>query len=178
LLRRSEPRGYDAAITPADADMHAVSGHGRDALHEMRRTDEARADRAPEPRLRLADLPVHPLRHRRKLPQGDVDRLKPHSAARSSTSAGCGSLLAGDLRRRFLEDPGARDLRCDQECRHDGRHADQPENLIHRKHCLCPPRQLPRNAPKAVSIRRLCDLLTGQHPIGIGRPTDCDQSQN
>jgi hypothetical protein len=26
----------DAAITPANADMHSVSGHRRDALHQMR----------------------------------------------------------------------------------------------------------------------------------------------
>jgi hypothetical protein len=37
-----------------------------------------------------------------------------------------------------MEDPGAGNLGCDQKRGHDGRHADQPQELIHRKHCLRP----------------------------------------
>ena len=111
----------------------------------MWRTDAARAYRAPQPELRFADLSVHSLRRRRKLPEGDVDRpsrclqATESDLAQSSTDL-AGELLAGDLRVRGVEDAGTRDLRCDQERGHNGRHTDQPEKLIHRKHFLCPPR--------------------------------------
>src|SRR6202040_1507595 len=59
--------GYDAAYIPADAHLHALSNQHRNALHEMRRADEAGPDRAARHKLRRADLPVHALRLRRKL---------------------------------------------------------------------------------------------------------------
>ena len=57
-------RGYDAAILPADADLHALSNHNSDAMHEMWHTDEAGPDRATRAEYGLADLPVRPLRLR------------------------------------------------------------------------------------------------------------------
>ena len=111
----------------------------------MWRTDAACAYRAPQPELRFADLSVHLLRCRRKLPEGDVVRPSRRLQATESDSLKdstdlAGELLAGDLRVRGVEDAGAGDLRGDQERGHNGRHTDQPEKLIHRKHCLCPPR--------------------------------------
>ena len=41
-------RGYDAAHVTADADLHPLSGHHRNALHQMRRADAAGADRAAQ----------------------------------------------------------------------------------------------------------------------------------
>jgi hypothetical protein len=73
-----------------------------------------------------------------------------------------------------MEDPRARNLRCDRERGHDRRHSDQPKKLIYRKHCF------DKIASKVASIRFLHDLLllTGQHLIGIDRATDHDQRQN
>src|ERR1700682_597495 len=62
--------GYNAAYIPADADLHALSNQHRNALHEMRRADEAGPDRATRSKLRCADLPVRSLRLRRELPEG------------------------------------------------------------------------------------------------------------
>ena len=59
--------GYNAANIPADADLHALSNQYRNALHEVRRTDEAGPDRAARPKLRCPDLPMHALRLRGKL---------------------------------------------------------------------------------------------------------------
>ncbi|MBU6461189.1 MAG: hypothetical protein KGK01_05235 [Bradyrhizobium sp.] len=74
-----------------------------------------------------------------------------------------------------MEDPGTRNLRCDQERGNNGRYADQPEKLIYRKHC-CAPNAADKIASKAALIRLLHDLLllTGQHLIGIDCPTDHD----
>jgi hypothetical protein len=79
-----------------------------------------------------------------------------------------------------MEDPRARNLRCDQERGHDRRHSNQPKKLIYRKHCLCPPTPPDKIASKVALIRFFHDLLllTGQHLIGIDRPTDHDQRQN
>ena len=54
-------RAYDAEHVTADADLHPLSGHHRNALHQMRRADAAGADRAAQAALRLADLPLRPL---------------------------------------------------------------------------------------------------------------------
>jgi hypothetical protein len=52
--------------------------------------------------------------------------------------AGLG-LLAGQFGRRRAGE-AAGNLRCDQECHDYGRHAYQPQELIHRKHRLRPPK--------------------------------------
>jgi len=64
--------GHDAATTASDADMHALPTYCWDALHQMRRTDEAGPHRTAEPEFRSADLPVRAVRHWRMLPEGDV----------------------------------------------------------------------------------------------------------
>jgi len=69
LLETSE---HNAATPPADADLHALPAHRRDALHQMRRADETHAYRAAKPEFRSADLSVRTVRHRRMLPEGDV----------------------------------------------------------------------------------------------------------
>jgi elongation factor P hydroxylase len=75
-----ELRGYDAAVIPADADLHALSNHYSDAMHEMWHTDEAGPDRAASAEFGFADLPVRPMRLRRELFEADVDRRKPDPA--------------------------------------------------------------------------------------------------
>jgi hypothetical protein len=67
---------YDVANTPAYADLHTLSDHHRDALHQMRDADEAGPDRAATPEFRSAHLSVHPVRLRRKLFAGAVDRRR------------------------------------------------------------------------------------------------------
>jgi hypothetical protein len=86
-------------------------------------------------------------------------------------------LLASDLRVRRVINPGPRDLRCDQKCRHHGGQAYQSEKLIHRKH-----RHRPQGTPrqqKAASIRSFCNLLRARHKlIGVNRPGNREQRQN
>jgi hypothetical protein len=81
-----------------------------------------------------------------------------------------------------MENPGPRDLRCDQECRHDGGEAYQPEKLIHRKHRHRPQRQpnlQEQSFKEATSIRRFCSLLRARHElIGVNRPANREQRQN
>jgi hypothetical protein len=79
-----EMRGYDAAIIPSDADLHALSNHHSDAMHEMRHTDETGPDRAASAEFGFADLPVRPVRLRRELFEADVDRRKPDPADQQS----------------------------------------------------------------------------------------------
>ena len=67
--------GYDATNIPANADLHALSNQHRNALHEVRRADEAGPDRTARSKLRSADLPVCALRLRRKLFEGALDRI-------------------------------------------------------------------------------------------------------
>ena len=66
----------DAAIIPADADMHPLPIHRRNALHQMWRVDEACPHRATKPTVRFVDLPLRALRQRRKLPEGNVRRSR------------------------------------------------------------------------------------------------------
>jgi hypothetical protein len=40
----------------ADADLHTLQTHHRDAVHNVRRADAARIDRAARPQLQFADL--------------------------------------------------------------------------------------------------------------------------
>src|SRR6266702_5449129 len=72
--------GSDAANIPADTDLYALSNQHRNALHQMRRADEAEHDRATRSKLRCADLPVHALRFRRELLEGALDRTTTRSA--------------------------------------------------------------------------------------------------
>jgi hypothetical protein len=67
-------RGFHAANIQADADLHAISSHHRDAVHEMRYADAARINRAAKPQARSADLPLRALRLRRELFERDLDR--------------------------------------------------------------------------------------------------------
>jgi hypothetical protein len=78
-------RGFHAANIQADADLHTLSSHHRDAMHDMRRADAARIDRTARPQLQSADLSLRSLRFRRELFEGDVDRRNapPNSASRS-----------------------------------------------------------------------------------------------
>jgi hypothetical protein len=69
LLETSE---HNAATTPANANLHALPAHRRDALHQMRKADETHAHRAAKPEFRSANLSVRAVRHRRMLPEGDV----------------------------------------------------------------------------------------------------------
>ena len=67
-------RGYNAAILPADADLHALPNHYSDAMHEMWHPDEIGPDRTASAESGFADLPVRPLRLRRELFEADIDR--------------------------------------------------------------------------------------------------------
>jgi hypothetical protein len=40
----------------ADADLHTFHAYHRDAVHDMRRADAARTDRAARPQLQFADV--------------------------------------------------------------------------------------------------------------------------
>ena len=50
----------------ADADLHTLSSHHRDAVHRLRRANAARIDRAARPQLQFADLSLRALRFRRE----------------------------------------------------------------------------------------------------------------
>ena len=143
-------RGFHVANLQADADLHTFSGHHRDAVHDMRRADAACTDRAARPQLQSLDLSLRALRFRRELFKVDVSRrhfdwarsLREKSRAQKKYAEACGAivgLFAGELRRRMVENPGPRNLRRNQKCRNDGRHTDQSQKLIHRKHG-CPPK--------------------------------------
>lgn len=67
-------RGYDAAVLPANADLHALSNHHSDAMHEMWHADEAGPHRAARTESGFADLPVRPVRLRREFLEADVAR--------------------------------------------------------------------------------------------------------
>ena len=82
-LRLIRDMGQDAANIPADANVHAPSNQHRDALHDVRRADEAGHDRAARSKLRRTDLPVRALRLRRKLFEGTLDRTATRSARQS-----------------------------------------------------------------------------------------------
>jgi hypothetical protein len=69
--------GSDAANTSTDADLYALSNQHRNAVHQMRRADEAGDDRAARSKLRCTDLPVYALRFRRELFKGALDRFLP-----------------------------------------------------------------------------------------------------
>lgn len=69
-----EREDSDAADIQADADLHTLSTHHRDAVHDMRRADAAYIDRAARPELQSADLSLRALQFRRELSKGDVSR--------------------------------------------------------------------------------------------------------
>ena len=70
----------------------------------------------------------------------------------------------------------ARNLRGDMECQKNRRHADKPENLIHRKHRS--PLLSPTPPPRPASIPPLHRMLIRcQHLVGVGRPRDGEQRQ-
>jgi hypothetical protein len=52
----SSARIHNVANIQADADLHTVQTHHRDAVHDMRGADAARTDRATRPQLQFADL--------------------------------------------------------------------------------------------------------------------------
>ena len=55
-------------------------------------------------------------------------------------------LFARHLHMRGARNPRARNLRCDQECHHDGWQAYESEKLIHRKHGLSSPKMTANGA--------------------------------
>ena len=61
-------------------------------------------------------------------------------------------LLAGELRRRRVENARAGYLRSDQKGRNHGRHADKSQELINGKHVRRPPRIKPTSAKRAHQI--------------------------
>jgi hypothetical protein len=66
-------RGYNAAILPADADLHALSDHHSDAMHEMWHPDETGPDRTARAEYGFADLSVRPVRLRREFFEADIE---------------------------------------------------------------------------------------------------------
>lgn len=66
-------RGHDAAIVEADPDLYAPQGDRRDALHQMRGSDEAAPCRAAQSAVRFADLPMRQMWFCGKLPAANVD---------------------------------------------------------------------------------------------------------
>jgi hypothetical protein len=86
-----------------------------------------------------------------------------------------GLLFAGEVYRRGMENSGSRNLGSDQEGRHDGRYADEPQKLVNRKHeCR------PQGASVANLIRGLCRraLIGREKLVGIGRPGNREQRKN
>jgi hypothetical protein len=125
-------RGSHAANIQADADLHTFSSHHRDAVPAMRRADAAGSDRATRPQLQPADISLCALRLRRELFEGDVNRRRPAPQRCQRVKAPLEK--AGYLNGCRVENPGSRNLRRDQECHNDGRHGDQSQELIDRKH--------------------------------------------
>ena len=88
-------------------------------------------------------------------------------------------LFARHLDLGGAENPRSRDLRCDQECRNNGRHAYQSEKLIHRKHLSFPQDNFKSQAQKARSICPLRGLLIPcQNLVRVGRSGNREQRQN
>jgi hypothetical protein len=88
-------------------------------------------------------------------------------------------LFASHLDLGGAENPRSRYLRCDQECRNNGWHANQSEKLIHRKHLSSPQDDFKSRAQKARSIRALRGLLIPcQKLVRVGRPGNREQRQN
>ncbi|WP_172805573.1 hypothetical protein [Bradyrhizobium ottawaense] len=85
-----------------------------------------------------------------------------------------GLLFAGEVHRRGVENSRSRNLGSDQEGRHHGRYADEPQKLVNRKHeCR------PQGASGANSVRPLCRALIGHEKlVGIGRPGNREQRKN
>jgi hypothetical protein len=85
-----------------------------------------------------------------------------------------GLLFAGEVRRRGVENSRSRNLGSDQEGRHHGRHADEPQKLINRKH-----ESRPQGASGANLLRPLCRALVGREKlVGIGRPGNREQRKD
>jgi hypothetical protein len=88
-------------------------------------------------------------------------------------------LVASHLHLRRVENPRSRNLRCDQECRNNGRHAYQSEKLIHRKHLSSPQDDIKSQTQKACSIRPLRGLLIPcQKLVRVSCPGNREQRQN
>jgi hypothetical protein len=85
-----------------------------------------------------------------------------------------GLLFAGEVHRRGLENCRSRNLGSDQQGRHHGRYADEPQKLVNRKH-----EYRPQGASGANSIRPLCRAQIGREKlVGIGRPGKREQRKN
>jgi hypothetical protein len=85
-----------------------------------------------------------------------------------------GLLFAGEVHRRGVENSCSRNLGSDQEGRHHGRYADEPQKLVNRKHeCR------PQGASGANSVRPLRRaLIIREKLVGIGRPGNREQRKN
>jgi hypothetical protein len=90
--------------------------------------------------------------------------------------AGCCQLFAGHCRRRRVRSHSARNLRCYEKCRNDGRQAYESEKLIHREHSDRPPRSRFRRLSSIYPLRGL--LTAGQKLVCVGRPRNGEQRQN
>jgi hypothetical protein len=112
----SRARGFHVANLQADADLHTLSIHHRDAVHDMRRADAARIDRTARPQLQSADLSLRALRFRRELFKDAVNRrhfdwtrfVREKALARTNQAEAQGvviSLFAGDLRGHRVKNP-------------------------------------------------------------------------
>jgi hypothetical protein len=143
-------RGSHAANIQADADLHTFSSHHRDAVPAMRRADAAGSDRATRPQLQPADISLCALRLRRELFEGDVNRRRPAPQRCQRVKAPLEK--TGYLNGCRVENPGSRNLPRDQKCHDHGRHGDQSQELIHRKHGYPPARQLPSLSRAAVQL--------------------------
>jgi hypothetical protein len=115
---------------------------------------------------RMGLLPIVP---RPARPNGE--RQIAHN--RASRLTGPEMLIAGYVYWRRTGHHPARNLRCDQECRNDGGHAYQSQDLIHRKHRL-----RPQNDRRQRLVRPLRGLLiAGQDLVCIGRSGNREQRQ-
>jgi hypothetical protein len=156
-------RGSHAANIQADADLHTFSSHHRDAVPAMRRADAAGSDRATRPQLQPADISLCALRLRRELFEGDVNRRRPAPQRCQRVKAPLEK--AGYLNGCRVENPGSRNLPRDQKCHNHGRHGDQSQELIYRKHGYPPAHQPPpiQGGRSIGAVRRR--LAAGQNHV-------------
>jgi hypothetical protein len=82
-------------------------------------------------------------------------------------------LFASHFHWRLAGHHPAGNLRCDQECRNDGGHAYQSQDLVHRKHRIRP--QNDRRQRLVHPLRGL--LIAGQNLVSVGRPRNREQRQ-
>ena len=104
-------RGYGAAYATADANLHALSGHHRNALHQVRRADAAGPDRAAPAGARPADLPLQPLRFRREFSDGPISPALP---AKQRLELGSDQALQSRFQPRSTVGPTRDQRRADQ----------------------------------------------------------------